>query len=344
MIRTVDFRFNVLRNDAIVSELTAVSAPILRMDNSGDIKMSMSGDFEVNTAVNWLHDEVQPVMIIDGVETPLAVLLPATVSYMTDETSHAIHAELYDRCWKTKDSLTESIIHLAAGLNYIEAVKQLLLQAGITLVQSTPTEAVLAEAREDWDIGTSRLAIINQLLSEINYNPLWFNFQGMAILEPASVPRAENIDHVLDASDIRSLVLPTVSREMDIFDAPNVFICVCSNADKTGPLVATAENTNPQSPLSIPSRGRRIARVFRVDNIADADELQLYANRLRNNSMIGAEVIEIETALHPGYGAYDVTAVSYDEISAICAETAWEMELQTGGTMKHRMERVVYAF
>lgn len=344
MNRTLDVKFNVLRDNSFYTELIAVSPPALRMDNSGEIKLSMAGDFIDDPAIDWLKDEVQPILIIDGEETPLGVLLPATVRRAEDETTKSVHVELYDRSWKVRDNLTETHIHLNAGTNYLDAVNQLLVESNITLVQPTPTTAALAEAREDWDVGTSRLTIINQLLSEINYNPLWFNNQGMAILEPATVPRAENIDHVLDGAEVKSLIIPAITSEMDLFNAPNVFICVCSNADKSGVLVARSENTNPQSPLSIPRRGRRIAQVTKVDNIADIDALQEYANRQRNNSMMGAEVIEIETALHPGYGAYDVTAINYGDISGICAETAWEMELVTGGTMKHTLEKVVYTF
>lgn len=344
MTRTVDVKFLVLRGGAVFTELHAVSPPTLRMDNKSELKVALSGDFIEDKSIDWLNDEVQPVLIINGEEAPLGVFLPATVKHMEDETTRSVHVDLYDRTWLVRDSVTETRVFFAAGTSYLNAIKQLLVQANITLVQAEPISAVLAEAREDWDIGTSRLTIINQLLSEINYNPLWFNSSGLAILEPATVPTAENIDHTLNGSDIRSLIVPEVSSEMDIYNAPNVFVCTCSNPDKTADYRVTVENTNPQSPLSIPRRGRRIVRVEKVNNIYSLAGLTNYAKRLRNESMMAAEVIQIETALHPGFEVYDVTAINYKDIFGICAETGWIMELGTGGKMTHTLERVVYAF
>ena len=344
MKRVLDVKFNVLRDGAVFSEIFPVGMPALRMNSNGDIKAALAGEFLDNPSVNWLTDTVQPVLIVDGQTSPLGVFLPAAVQRKETETTKSIELELYDRCWQVKDSLTETHIRLQAGANYVDLVQTLLVEAGVTLVQATPTAATLAEDREDWDVGTSRLEIINQLLAEINYNSLWFNSDGAAIVEPVTVPTAANIKHILDGNDIRSLLRPQMSTELDFYNAPNVFICVCSNADKLVPLVATAVNDNPQSPLSIPQRGRRLATLIRVDNIASQEELDAYARRIRDNSMTRGQVIEVDTALHPGFGAFDVTALNYKDISAICTETKWEMQLKAGGTMKHTLERVVYAF
>ena len=344
MTRTVDTRFFVLRDGAIVTELYAIGAPSLRMNSEGDIKISLAGDFLENPAVDWLNDEVQPVLLIDGEETPLGILSPATVRHNTDETTKSVHVEMYDRCWKVKNSLTEDHFYIKAGTNYITAIEQQLVAAGISLVQSTPTAETLDVARENADLGISRLTIINQLLSEINYNPLWFNEQGLAVLEPASVPAAENIDHTLDGEDVRSLLLPATTSEMDIYDAPNVFICICSSPDRSTTYTARAENTNPQSPLSIPRRGRRIVKVTKVNNMASSAALANYAKRLRNESMMRSEVITVETGLLPGFGPFDVTAINYGDLSGVCLETAWTMELTTGGAMQHTLRKVVYAF
>lgn len=344
MKRVLDVKFLVLRNGAVYSEIFPVGIPALRMNSGGDIKAALAGEFLDNQSVDWLSDTVQPVLIVDGVKSPLGVFLPASVHHKESSTTKSIELELYDRCWQVKDSLTETHIRLEAGTNYVDAVKMLLVEAGITLVQATPTAATLTEDREDWDVGTSRLEIINQLLSEVNYNALWFNPDGVAIVEPVTVPTAANIKHILDGDNIKSLLLPQMSTELDFYNAPNVFICVCSNADKTAPMVATAVNDNPQSPLSVARRGRRLATVIHVDNIASQAELEAYAKRLRNDSMTRGQLIEVETALHPGFGAFDVTALNYRDIAAICIETKWEMQLKAGGTMKHTLERVVYAF
>lgn len=359
MTRSVDFEYRVLRNGVFFGRLQAPdgSGRTLRMDDSAEIKTALSGSFSpvvtdvdgVALTPDWLTDELQPVMILDGVEHELGVFLPAAVTPAESDGVESLEIEAYDRCWRVKDTYTESLLYFAAGTNYLTAVEQLLTACGIGLVIKTPTAQAFPEAREDWGVGTSYLTIVNELLAEISYKPLWFNNRGAAVLEPAAVPTAANIQHTISdqpedqAAGALPIIrmLPQISRETDIYQAPNVFVVICSNADKSGPLVARAENTNPQSPLSIMRRGRRIVQVSRVNNIADLASLQAYADRLRDDSMIGGETVKVVTALQPGFGAADVTALRYKDLSAVCVEHAWTMDLRPGGAMQHTLERVV---
>lgn len=345
MIRTVDFRFIVTRSGADYSELQPIKGakPRVIMNESAEIKTSLSGDFVQNDSVNWLTDQLRAELVIDGVRHPIGVFLPATVTPIEEESTKSVHVEAYDRCWLVRDNYTETIRHFAAGSSYTTIVKQLLTEAGIVVQIVTPSAATLAEDREDWDIGMPLLTIINDLLREINYNPLWFDATGAAIVEPASVPTAENIDHTLDDGDVQSLLLPEIRKETDIYQAPNVFVCVVSNADKSAAMVATAVNDNPQSPLSVSRRGRRIVQIKRLDNIASQSELAAYAARLRNESLFTGETITVQTALLPGFGVDDVTALHYGDLSAICIERSWSMELVVGGRMMHKLEKVVIA-
>jgi len=346
MTRTIDFRYNVLRSGAYLTELKALpdSAPTLRMDDGGAIKMSFSGVFRPNGAVNWLTDELQPVMILDGVEHELGVYIPTTAEESEAEGEESVSVEAYDRAWRVQDQKSETLLYFAAGTNYLAAVEQLLSVCGVALIQKTESDAVLAEDRQDWPVGTSYLTIVNDLLGEINYRQLWFNAAGVAILEPIQTAGSGNIRHTLSSEDIRSLLLPSFQRSLDVFSAPNVFVCICNNPDKSGQMIATAENTDPQSPLSIPRRGRRIVQLIKLNNIADQTALQAYADRLKEASLGIHETISVQTALFPGWGVDDVTALSYGDFSAICTERAWSMELTVGGTMQHTMERVIYSY
>lgn len=343
MLRTVDVKIHVLRNGTRYSQLFPVegSAPQLRMDASGSIPMTLSGDFIVNPEVDWMADELQPVLEIDGEEKPIGIYLPGTVTVNENSTTKTMHVEAYDRCWKVKDNKTDTQVYFAAGTNYVEAVRSVLARCGISLIFSTPTDETLKTVRQDWPLGTAYLEIVNELLDEINYKPLWFNSQGVAMIEPKTVPTAENIMHTLDEDKITSLLLPQIQWESDIYNAPNVFICVCSNPDLPVPMVARAENNNPQSPLSIMRRGRRIVSFSAVDNIASQAALDAYANRLVFDSMTSGEIIRVSTALLTDFGVGDVTALHYGDLAAICIERGWTMELKPGGTMTHRLERVV---
>lgn len=352
MRREIAFRYRLLRDGGFCAWLQASENrdPTIRMDTGAEIKMSFTADFlpealdaDGNAVeINWFSDEIQPVLILDGVEHNLGVFMPATPKDSDDGVSRRVGVEAYDRCWRVRDTNSAGLLYWPAGTLYLDAVEQLLVEAGIGIVIKTPTDAVFAEAREDWDVGTSYLTVVNQLLGEINYNPLWFNAEGAAILEPVSVPDASAIDHILDASDPETCVLPGISRETDVYSAPNVFIAICANPDKEGLMAATAKNENPQSPLSVQRRGRQICQVTQVDNIADQDALQAYADKLRDDSVITGETVRVATALLPGWGVADVVGLCYGEVTALCIERAFEMQLAVGGKMTHTLEKVVY--
>ena len=344
MIRTVDVKILVLRTGAVFSQLFPIEGtpPQLRMDESGGIPMALSGDFILNSEVNWLSDELQPVLEIDGQEFPLGIFMPATVTQQENESTSFLHVEAYDRCWRVRDTRSDSMTYFAAGTNYLTAVEQLLVASGISAILSTPTSETLAVARQDWQIGTSFLEIVNQLLSEINYKALWFDSQGVAVLEPIQTPSAEKIRHVLDQDNIESLLLPEIQRTSDIYSAPNVFICICSSPDRATPLVSTVVNNNPESPLSVMRRGRRIVSAVYVNDIASQAALDDYAARLLFDTMTSDEIITVTTALLPGFGVGDVTALHYNDLAALCIESGWTMTLEAGGSMTHTLKKVVY--
>lgn len=344
MVRSIDFRYMIQRSGADYCELISLSTsnPTVKMNENSNVKTSLSGDFLIpEKEVNWLTDEIQARIIIDGITTSCGVFLPSIVAEHENDTVRYLHIDALDRCWLAQDCRTESRVYLPAGTNYVDAVVSVLARAGISQIASTPTAFVTSEDREDWAVGTSVLEIVNQLLSEISYKPLWFDGNGVAMLEPATSPTAQNIDHVLDDTKIESLLIPGINRQTNLYNKPNVYVCVCSNADKANGMVAIAENTNPQSPLSISRRGRRITQTVPVQNIPSQEALQLYANRMITESLTTGETIDVTTALLPGFGVGDVTAIKYGDLMAACIERGWLMQMRVGGTMTHNLEQVV---
>lgn len=340
--RTIDFQYVIMRGAADLTTIEPVEGgePTLRCDDKGDVPMSLSGQFIPNDQVNWLSDRIRPEIIIDGTSTPLGIFLPATVNINDDDNRRTLEIEAYDQCWLLQDWKTEKMIY--AGGRYLTAVQRLLTEAGIGLVAATPNTLSIQNAKAGWEIGTPYLTIINELLAEINYKSIWFNSEGVAILEPATIPDAQHIQHVLDATDPDCLILPGISRSTDVYAAPNVIIVVCEAPEKTGePLVSKVENINPDSPLSIQARGRRIVKYEKIKGIANQEELDAYANRSLSMTMLSGEVAVLQTALMPGWGVGDVTAVNYGDFQAICVEHSWEMELKVGGAMRHTLERIV---
>ena len=360
-MRTVDIRYQILRHGAFYGWLAAPadSGPTLRMDAEAEIKTALSGTFGTwvtdadgkRVEPDWLSDEIEPILVIDGKEHPLGVYEASKVTPTESNNVQSLQIEAFDRCWRVRDTKAESRVYFASGTGYVTAVEQLLVASGISVVLATPSSASLQEDRE-WDIGTSYLQIVNELLGEINYSKLYFTAEGFAVLRPATVPSAADLSHRIsdDPDDLAAgadridALLPRLTRTTDVYSAPNVFVAYCANPDKSGNMVARAENLNPQSPLSISRRGRRIVQVTQVNNIASQAELQAFVDRQRNDSLTGGETLQISTALLPGYNVRDVVGLKYKELSALCILQGYTMELRVGGSMQMTLQRVVYNF
>ena len=214
MIRRTEYRVEVLRRGAPWGVLRCSEPPRIDMDATAAITRSMALVAEYDEAVDWLGDAFRPVLILNGVEYPMGVFYAASVreSY-TDTGTRLCRAELYDRAYLLSRARTETRLHLSAGTAYTAAVDSLLMGAGVYLRQMTPSAAVLATDREDWEIGTSYLEIINQLLSEINYAPIWFDGSGYAIIGPETDPDAAAVQHILggDPGTVPELLPVTIN-------------------------------------------------------------------------------------------------------------------------------------
>lgn len=369
--RKIVFRYNLLRGGGFYARLRAAgsTAPHIYMQGDSQIKMSLSGTFSAAAVdvdgspmeIDWLQDEIQPVMVLDGVEHPLGVYIPTTYTLQTG-TAVNVRVEAYDRAQRVLDTNSARLLYWPAGTKYLDAVEQLLSAAGIATVFKTDTNAAFTEDREDWDSGTPYLTVVNDLLREINYKDLWFNADGAAMLEPVAVPEASQIRHILSDTDPETKVLPGVSRGVDYFNSPNVFEVYVANPEKSGLMWASAVNDSPQSPLSTVRRGRSIVQVTKLNNIADQAALQAYAERQRNDSLLTGETVTVSTGLLPDWGVGEVVALHTSPhtaklysaegmvgtstepgMDAICLSRSFDMELKVGGAMRHTLDRVVYA-
>lgn len=343
MTRTVDVIFRIIRDNADFCDLYTASdsVPTLRMDADSTIHMSLTGDFVVpDQEVNWLTDEMKPILVIDGIEYPLGILSITTVEMHDNEYGRRIHLEAYDRSWYLKNTQTQSLLYFPSTDKYTDVLNSLLTQAGITNQRLTPSDYTFQTAREDWNIGTDYLKIINELVEEINYYRIWFDSDGIAVLEPETDPNTGKISHILDASNVKSLMFPEMRISMDYYSSPNVFTVLMINPDKSF-MKATAENDDPQSPISISRRGRRIMKTVTVKNVGSQECLQAMADSMCSKSKLRTDKIIVKTALLPGFGLNELTALNYNGESSICIQKGWTMELTTGGTMTHNLERVV---
>lgn len=344
MTRDVRYRVDVIRNGARFKSLRweRGAAPNIIFDSDSAIQASLSGSFLPEEGVDLLKDELKAVLIADGREQSLGIFRVASLRESSRDGGMRLAVECYDRSWMLQATRTEELLHLEAGASYLDSIKKLLLQAGVSRVRAVPSTAKLAADREDWSIGTDYLSIVNQLLQEMGYWPIWFDADGWAHVEPYAPPSAGRIRHRYGPKSMRlKPMADDWEQESDFFDAPNVFICVCSNADRSGVLRAVSENNSLMSAKSIYRRGMRICQVVKVDQIADQAALQTYADRLRDESLLSAKTLQFQTPAEAGHGSGDVIGISLPGIEGIYEETGWRLTMEPGALMDHTAKRTV---
>lgn len=341
-VRKVRFHFYIIRNGVRAGEMPAVSGNV-RFSASDEIQRTASFEFMDESTVNWLTDQIQPVMEVDTqggwAEFPLGVFVPSTPTRSADGDNLHYTVEAYDRTIFAKEDCIIDRAFYAQNTPYLDVVQQLLLSAGISDVQVTGSSLLLPTDRE-WDAGTSKLEIINTLLSEINYRPLSINAEGSAILAPYRSASADNITYRYRADELSVLHRPA-SSTTDFYNVPNIFVAVVSNADQET-LRSVYVNDNPSSELSTVRRGRNIVSdLYKPDAIAGQDELDAYIQRIAFEQSQVYESVEITTALMPIHEANEILEIRHPEVSGIFEEVGWEMVLQAGGEMSHSLRRVI---
>lgn len=341
-MRTINFRMDVLRNGVRFDELTIVGAPTIMCEYNALTKMSMRGEFLFNPNVNYITDELRPVVIIDGVEHFYGVFKIVTrYSAFTENGVQRDTIEAYDRSVALSWTKLEQRDFWPAGTSYDSVIGHYLSRAGITNAYVVQSNETLQSDREDWDVGTDLRTIINDLLKEINYESIWFDLHGAAQIAPYKAPDASLIKHRYNGENGLHVVVPEMTSEIDLYNKPNVFIAILTNPEYEEPLVATAENNAASSKLSTLNRGMRIPEVIRVQNIASAEALQQYVNRVRNESMQTTELVSIQTGIMPDHQVGDVVSLVHPTLGGVFREVSWSMMMQAGNYMSHKLQRIV---
>lgn len=291
--------------------------------------------------LNWMTDRVRPVLIINEVEYPCGVFVATTLDTKIVAGQEILSMEAYSPLYLANRVQIEGGYTIKSGTNYLTAVQELLRYAGITNYDAEDTTLTLAADRADWDIGTPVLDVVNALLSEINYRSAWVDLTGCVRLTKYVAPSVDNIAHTYGAGAY-SIVSDDASVSTDYFSKANVFRAVCDSPDLDEPLVATTENSDPNSPYSTATLGVRILQTEKVDGVPDLATLQERAENMLTKSLQTTETVQFVTALCPVHQCWDTVGLALDAVTGIYTETGWSMVLDASGEMSHTAERVVF--
>ncbi len=333
--RNIGYRVDVYRGPVKKGVLSTTKAKIT-MSSDGEIKTSASFTAAQDSGIDWYKDQLRPVLISNGNETPLGVFVPGSVS----NEDGMLQIDAYDLAVTLQEDKLDSRILLPAGSAYIAKIEEILISAGITRIATEPSNAVFAEDRADWDVGTEKLKVVNQLLEEISYKGIEFDRTGTCRLRAHTYPSVATIKHTYRSGEA-SIISPVITIESNTHEIPNVFVAVVSNPDYDEPLVSKYVNDNPLSKTSTVYTGRRKVVVLRPDNIATQADLDNYVKAVAFADMQGIETVKFITAINPDHGIGNTIALDLPQYNGILEETEWEIDL-SNMEMTHTGKRVIY--
>lgn len=274
------------------------------------------------------------------VEFPLGIFLLSSPK-RKDENGHVYRdIEAYDGLVVLIDDKFDSRCVISAGTSYYQAIRTILLNAGITKINLEDTGQVLPTDQE-FEAGKEKLFAINELLRQINYNQLIVDVEGFYTSYPYRSPSTRGVDYTYK-DDSLSVMYRGMEEEFDVFGVHNRWVVVRTNAEEE-PLVSIYTNDNPNSPTSTVSRGRVIMDRREIDNIADQESLDSYTQRIAFEASQVYGKLVFETAIMPMHDYSDLLQIEYSSlgINDKYAETAWSFPLEAGGKMKHEVRRVI---
>jgi hypothetical protein len=371
--KKVAFRYELLnRHNQKIGDLSSVESGEVNMQSLAQIKRTARFTLKDNGNINFLSDRIKPYIRIyvppgriltreysflsstlpvaneiraapdqgGWIEFPMGIFLLSSPTRKDQTNGVFREVEAYGGLVILLNDRLESRLVIFSGTRYYDAIVELLLSAGITKYN---IEFIETELKRDieFEPGKEKLFVINELLSQINYTPIYDDVNGVFVSAPYRSPTVKSADYLYKDDEL-SVMYSGVEEELDLFDIPNKWVVVCSNPEQE-PMFSTYTNSNPDSPTSTVNRGMTIVDYREVTDISSQESLDSYVQRIAFEASQVYGKITFETAIMPIHDYADILDIEYSRlgIKGKYSETSWTIPLVAGGKMKHEVRRVV---
>lgn len=253
---------------------------------------------------------------VKGVEPwNLGVFLFSEAGLKREPSHETQTVQLISKLAVLDDDALPHALTVPIGAKIITTVEAIINSTGETHVVYDESDA---EAREpiQFEAGTSKLTVVNQLLDAAGYWAVHVDGDGNYRLTAYRPPAQRPVEFEFRAGDA-AIHSGEWSRTEDLTGVPNRVICRTAGTGDTHALVGLAFNLDLDSPLSYQRRGRWITRVYDVEASSQKVIDQMAARRLAS---LGNPVAKIQMSHAPipvmprervrfQSGGVDVTAI-----------------------------------
>lgn len=339
--RRIYFRYD--RLDAHKVTLGALYAEdgSIKLDYNADIMRTGRFTIRDDPAVNWQAELLRPwfgLIMPDGgrAEWPLGLFYMPTAP-KTGSRHVYREVEAYDTTTILWDDQVTSRYQIPKGSKYMAALSAIFASVGVFDAIIEPSESVTQTALE-WEAGTAKGEIVQQLLTADNYEPLMADAWGRWRCRKYKDPRARRAEYNYTAGEL-SVMLPDPTVDDDLFRLPNVFVGVVSRPDRPA-MSFTYEITDPKSPLAAVNRGgRHVTETKIYEDAASAIALEADVRRRASQASSYFSSLKFSTAPMPHHAAGDVLWIEDGDIRGKYQEMKWSLDLRAGGEMKHEVQK-----
>ena len=339
--RMLTFRYELYSKEgAFKKTLTGVVSAVVTYNSLSALKRSAKITMEDDPAVDYVNDRIRvlcDVMACGETRTyPLGTFLISAPARANEDGTATREMECYSKLQVLLDDKIETRYVVRRGTNVVNEVIRLVSVSGEHHI--TPSALTLAADRE-WEMGTDKLTIANDLLAVINYTSLRVDAADAFEATPYILSADRPVEFAyLEGKG--SVLGRTISDDLDFFNAPNVFVRYTDNPDADA-LRSVYVNDNPLSPTSTVCHGRRITSCEKVDDVADQATLDAITRR---DAISAAQIyshVEFATAIMPLHGYMNTVRLHCGAIDGIYEETEWEITCDAGAEMTHKARKVV---
>lgn len=267
--------------------------------------------------IHYLTDRIIPylqMIMSDGgfVEWPLGEFVIPAPTRNDDETTERYSVQAYDKLKLFDDYKVDSRYVINSGTAYTTAIGN-----ALALILSASEYSIAASAAtlpfvRSWEIGTSLLDIVNDLLKGLQYAPLRFNGFGVANLVPIVEPANKTVSATWEVGEDSYLgfEMEQTSNLNETFNK----VIARRQTPKGALLTATATNEDGSHPTSVPNIGVK-PTVIDNNDAADQSTLNTFARNELLRVMEPTENQKRKALFQAFLEEEDIVEIDDDEVS-----------------------------
>ena len=318
LYRDTRFRFDLLSSDeTIKTELVGVTGGNLAWSANASIKGSGTIDMvDIGSVIDWMSSRIKVTMIIDdgrGIpalprEVPLGVFIPAAPTSSWDTGVKTYSVELLDKlCLLDQDvetGLSGNAVTwtIRKNVNIFNVIMPLIRDMGESVDAIQFDADAVLQSDMVFPAGTTKLKIVNELLAAANYFSLWCDGNGLYRCTKYKRPADRDVVYELQAPFVEgdtSFMGTSWSHDHDLYAVPNRYVAIQTGDGEEEGMVATATNTDWNSPFSYGRRGRWITETEDGVEATSQAALKAYAERKLEERQNVSEKVEVSHVFLP---------------------------------------------